>query len=343
MSIRGGSARSRHKALDTKNEHTDYVSEVVRRYFRERHAAQVEEDVQRWLLDPRHAGRKLQSIEAEWEALETGSAARPDRAFDAVRARIGQRATKTVHRFRRAAMRVAAVVVPALAIAAGVWVYLARQNQHTAWIDFVVPYGQTAILDLPDGSQLAVNSGSTVSYPEKFAERSVRLSGEAYFDVAPDAARPFVVETGNLTVRVTGTEFNVQAVSGINTETVSVSEGGVEVLTAGGSTHDLYAGDRLTLDKVHGNVTLDRFEPSDQAWSGGGLSFSDNTCVEIFAKIGRHFEIPFHYAGTCTNNQRYTLKIKQNDTVDQVMTILDKLIDGFTYAMRDDGIHIEYE
>lgn len=72
--------------------------------------------------------------------------------------------------------------------------------------------GQITAIDLPDGSQVELNSGSTLHYPRSFAGdvRKVELQGEAYFDVE-EAERPFVVETFNATTTVVGTSFNVRA------------------------------------------------------------------------------------------------------------------------------------
>src|SRR5690606_549469 len=73
--------------------------------------------------------------------------------------------------------------------------------------------GSTAKLRLPDGTTALLNSGSSITYPSAFgaSERKVQVMGELYFEVARDEKKPFVVSTGNTTVRVLGTTFNIMA------------------------------------------------------------------------------------------------------------------------------------
>lgn len=66
---------------------------------------------------------------------------------------------------------------------------------------------------MPDSSEIWLNAGTAIKYPEKFskAQRLVYLDGEAYFSVRKDVAKPFIVETSQLSVKVLGTRFNVKA------------------------------------------------------------------------------------------------------------------------------------
>lgn len=84
---------------------------------------------------------------------------------------------------------------------------LSQQN-----MSIVVPAGQQMSLTLPDNSQVQLNSGTRLEYPVVFGKtRSVKLSGEALFDVAPDRKHPFIVQTFASDIRVLGTKFNVLA------------------------------------------------------------------------------------------------------------------------------------
>lgn len=97
----------------------------------------------------------------------------------------------------------------------------------------IVPHGRRTRLRLSDGTCLYVNSGTRVVYPLTFGtgDRTVFVEGEAYFEVAKDAERPFIVKTGNVSVRVLGTKFNVFAYEGENPNVVLV-EGSVDIATA---------------------------------------------------------------------------------------------------------------
>ena len=76
-----------------------------------------------------------------------------------------------------------------------------------------VPAGQCVNLTLPDGSSIWLNAQTTIQYPVSFNkhERKIKLDGEAYFEVAKDKKRPFIVNTKDCSVEVLGTKFNVDA------------------------------------------------------------------------------------------------------------------------------------
>ena len=86
-------------------------------------------------------------------------------------------------------------------------------------------------LTLADGTQLTLNRGAQLIYPEKFAGRTreIFLSGEAYFDVAHDKKHPFIVRAGDLKIKVLGTKFNIEAYPDSETITTTLLEGSVEV------------------------------------------------------------------------------------------------------------------
>lgn len=102
---------------------------------------------------------------------------------------------------------------------------------------FTIPYGKVYTVLLPDGSRVKLHPGSRISYPTRFVgnTRQVSLSGEAYFVVAKDATKPFIVKAGNLYTKVLGTEFNVKTSDeqGALSNEVTLVEGSVEVSSIG--------------------------------------------------------------------------------------------------------------
>lgn len=91
--------------------------------------------------------------------------------------------------------------------------------------------GSRTHLSLPDGSKVWVNAGSRIDYDKNFggAFRDVHLAGEAFFDVAPDANRPFIVHTRGLDIRVLGTSFNVKSYPTDRTTEATLIRGSIEV------------------------------------------------------------------------------------------------------------------
>ncbi|MCD8194668.1 MAG: FecR family protein, partial [Tannerellaceae bacterium] len=130
---------------------------------------------------------------------------------------------------------IAAVAV--LLLAMGLSVYL-HTSSHTElqekYTEIVVPSGSQSKLALADGTQVYLNAGSTLRYFSTLAStvRNVFLEGEAYFEVAANPEKPFIVHTSQLEVKVLGTEFNVKSYPEESNVEVSLLGGKVEV-TAG--------------------------------------------------------------------------------------------------------------
>lgn len=102
--------------------------------------------------------------------------------------------------------------------------------------EIVVSAGQTETVLLPDGSKVTLDAGSVIAYPDSFAgsRRLVEFSGEAYFEVARNPEKPFVVHSGNAVVTVLGTRFNVRSWAETEEINVAVAEGGVSLRAKSG-------------------------------------------------------------------------------------------------------------
>lgn len=100
------------------------------------------------------------------------------------------------------------------------------------YFNIKVAYGSKTTIELPDSSVVVLNSGSTLSYPDKFESESrmVILKGEAFFEVTKNAHRPFYVKTKDVTIRVWGTKFNVKSYPDENTSETTLVSGSVEIL-----------------------------------------------------------------------------------------------------------------
>lgn len=113
-----------------------------------------------------------------------------------------------------------------------------KHHQDTDTVHFAkatsTPKGKKTRLNLPDGSTVWLNASSTLEYENTFSgtTRNVRLSGEAYFEIAKDSNRPFFVHTNAFKLRVLGTGFNVRAYPDEDSATASLVHGSVEVIAA---------------------------------------------------------------------------------------------------------------
>jgi len=158
----------------------------------------------------------------------------------------------------------------------------------------IIPYGKRSDIRLADGTHVWLNSGSKLSYPFKFSEnsREVYLSGEAFFEVKPNAKKPFFVNTHDIKIKVLGTSFNVCAYS--NDKTVQtvlikgrVTEGKNKLFA---STIDLQPGERLTYIKSDKNLLKDKVDVKlYSSWVKGYLIFDNIPIHEVLTKLKRSY------------------------------------------------------
>ena len=150
--------------------------------------------------------------------------------------------------------------------------------------------GETREIALGDGSTIALNGGTTIHLDRK-AERFARLdSGEAIFTIKHDSARPFVVETGDGTLRDLGTIFNVrQSASGLE---VGVSEGIVQY-DPGAAAVTVTAGRQLRVQRGKSRAVVTTIDPASVGgWRQGRLSYHDASLATIALDLTRSLGTP---------------------------------------------------
>jgi transmembrane sensor len=181
-----------------------------------------------------------------------------------------------------------------LAAAAVVAFLLFPSSPATQSTSVVSPLAQRQAITLADGSRVELNAHTSLQIDIDQKNRHVRLAdGEAYFSVAKDASRPFIVETPSGAVRVTGTVFNVRADSEAKLE-VTVVEGSVQV-RAGDSAHPqapvmLHPGEQLSSNgSAVQVVTLSPTELNNAlAWRAGQIVFAGTPLREALARFARY-------------------------------------------------------
>lgn len=160
------------------------------------------------------------------------------------------------------------------------------------------PKGSRVVdMTLADGSRVWLNAGSSITYPVMFAgnERTVVITGEAYFEVAHDKLKPFKVSKGDMQVEVLGTHFNVNAYDDEKNIKVTLLEGAVRLKTNGDS-KILKPGEQAL---VSGNISI--LESVDMeavmAWKDGRFKFSSVDIETIMRQVARWYDIDIEYHG----------------------------------------------
>lgn len=182
-------------------------------------------------------------------------------------------------------------------------------SQAITYNTITVPRGsQVVSLMLVDGSRVWINAASSMKYPTAFIgkERKVEITGEAYFEIAHNAAMPFIVKKGDAEVRVLGTHFNVNAYDDENNMKVSLLEGAVKVSKAN-ETKFLSPGQQAEIDQ-QGKITLNRNVDMEEvvAWKNGLFVFNNTDLELIMRQIGRWYDVEVQYSGAPAKGKHYS-------------------------------------
>lgn len=183
--------------------------------------------------------------------------------------------------------------------------------------------GQYRVI-LPDGSKVWLNAASTLRYPASFAcsqERRVELSGEAYFEIAKDQNKPFLVASGEQTVEVLGTHFNVNAYANEPNVKTTLLEGSIrlEKLNNGRSVV-LTPGQQATLEKK--GITVKEVPMDDAvAWKDGLFHFNNTDLQTIMRQMARWYNVEVAYEGNI-DYKGFFGSIERSYTLTEVLEVL---------------------
>ncbi|GHT63073.1 iron dicitrate transporter FecR [Bacteroidia bacterium] len=192
-----------------------------------------------------------------------------------------------VRRYVRQAMAAAASIALLFLIGTSLYKYENRKKT-IIYTDISTSSGETKTLQLSDGSMVTINACSKLSFPETFKgdDRHVKLTGEAYFQVAKDEKHPFVITTGNFDVKVLGTEFNVKAYGSDEIHTVNVKNGKVQVEMSE-ATIRLVADERFEINSLSGEYGKSKAKRQSDIWQERYLSFDKTPIRDVANELER--------------------------------------------------------
>ncbi|WP_276166411.1 FecR family protein [Zobellia alginiliquefaciens] len=180
-------------------------------------------------------------------------------------------------------------------------------------------WGQRSTLTLQDGTKITLNAGSSIEFPESFnalSTREVKLNGEAFFEVAKNPNKPFIIHTENVTTQVLGTSFNVNAYDFSENISVTVRTGKVRVQSENkdGAINTVYLtpnqmaayskkGDELITSTVDNENYLD--------WKNGIIRFNDITFLEASKMLTRWYGIEIDFQSPSLKNCHVTARYEK--------------------------------
>ena len=247
----------------------------------------------------------------------------------------GEKRKPAAHIFRWAVSAAAAA-----AIAAGIWFFgfsNEPEPQALAAATLEAPVGHQTVTVLNDGTRIRLNSGSKLEIcGDNVDERRVILNGEAYFDVAENPDRPFIVRTSGMEVQVLGTEFNVTAYDEI--QSVVLVEGKVEARPLDGSARVTMHPDQLfEYDASSGGRVLADVCPAEYiSWTEGYVLLRSTTVSEIFTKLERYFGVEIACPDDFLEDVKVSGKFMLTDGLETALENIALLV-PVRYEYGDDG------
>jgi transmembrane sensor len=243
-----------------------------------------------------------------------------------------------------------AVAAAAIIVASTAYWYIARNDKDPSKDSLVEKHnarGTKSTIELTDGSKIWLNADSKIKYPSVFAgnTREVYLNGEAFFEVAKNPSKPFIIHLANGTVRVLGTSFNIRAYDNEKVVETSVATGKVAFIPKYQA--KLQKQDTLFItpnNKVRyllkedlANVVT-TIAAEDKAWTEGRLIFRGITFDEIAIELERYFGKEVRFVDEEMKSKRLTGSF-QNNSLDEIMFYLSKSTD-FNYKITNSELLI---
>ncbi|MBS1565863.1 MAG: DUF4974 domain-containing protein [Bacteroidetes bacterium] len=201
-----------------------------------------------------------------------------------------------------------------------------------AFNKLTTPRGKQFKLELPDGSKVWLNAGSSIEYPVVFTDskREVKLEGEAYFEIAHDARHPFFVKiadtTGkkndDVTIQVLGTSFDAMAYVNESKIQATLLDGSV-VLLKGSKKVRLLPGEAAsTYRKNDQDLSVAKADIEKvMSWKNGMFIYNQASLPEIMRDIERWYDVEVKYEGDIPDN-RFDGYVSRNNSLDKILAIL---------------------
>lgn len=203
---------------------------------------------------------------------------------------------------------------------------LLETEDHIQNFILSTPKGGQYRITLADGTKVWLNAASSISYPSAFAgkERRVEVRGEAYFEVAHNAQKPFIVSTGKQDIKVLGTAFNVNSYENEGITVTTLIHGRVQLSGAGISKPAyLNPGEQSVLDRYAFQI-----RPVDvslsTAWKDGEFIFTATELTAALRQIERWYNLDIDYTGIPENIQIHA-SIQRDKPLSAVLLAIEKI------------------
>ena len=289
--------------------------------------------LQKWLGASKDNLLYFQQLKNIWDSSERYSGEKMidiDKAFNMINKRVTFKSSAT--NFWGYWKKIAAILLIPL-ILGNLLYFVFRANiststQEPVYNELFAAFGTRSALKLSDGTSVWLNSGSSIKYPDRFIgnKRTVFLKGEAYFEVESNPRKPFIVETSSLSVKATGTKFNVSGYTSADKVEVTLVSGKVEVSLTDDKNNitssKLKMNQHFSFNKINGTTSIINEDTYKYiSWKDGKLIFRDEPLSQVVKKIGQIFNVDIELKGEKIQNYSYRATF-QDESLVEILKLL---------------------
>lgn len=210
------------------------------------------------------------------------------------------------------------------------------------------PRGGGYTLELADGSIVKLNADSHLKFPSSFSgsRRVVYLDGEAYFEVTHNEKQPFIVITGDMSIEVLGTHFNVKGHDEDEEICTTLASGSVKVISPENKEVVLSPSEQSVFNKVTQSIHKQRVDVSVAlSWIEGRFVFKDEPLEHILKQLSRWYDVAISYEEPSLKAYRFTGNINRFENINVILNMLNKtytihlkLEDKKVYVMKNNKL-----
>lgn len=200
-----------------------------------------------------------------------------------------------------------------------------KGKRKTQYNTIQIPHRGEFFLVLSDGTKVWLNASTTMKYPVNFDDktREVELTGEAYFEVHPDAEKPFIVKTNSVKVEVLGTHFNVKAYPDDALSQTTLSQGKVKVISEDKElvllpdqqANYILEGNQLSVKNVDASVFT--------SWKDGKFMYVDESISYILNDLRKWYDFEDLYENESLKGVRFSVNVNRYENLNEFLKIIE--------------------
>lgn len=333
----------------TKVKQNEEIKRLFKLYLAGKTNSRQDEILFRYLADSKNKDAEFyDQIEEAWlnEPALVDRSQQADEGFEQIQRKLEQRKLRKNQRFQ--ALKYAASVLLILSAALGWHSSQKHQSDKVQPVELsskTTAKGEKVKMILPDSSVVYLAGGSKLTWPARFVKgraRTVRLEGEAFFEVKSDITSPFIISTGKMQTRVLGTSFNIYAYPKDRTISVAVRTGKVKVSQYLGNKEStlslLTPGMKLVYHKDNGKYAVD-FERKEEinSWIDNRFVFRNENLTKMLKHLERYYDVRFEVKSDKMENCRFNATFS-NKSIKDVMEQLRIMSGGhMQYKINEDN------